>query len=111
MAAGSITEAVKRTRAHAPHGTKIEVETETLDEVREAVAAGAEIIMLDNMSPALIREAVALIDGAAIVEISGGICLDTLANYAMAGVDVISVGALTHSATAADVSLNITARP
>ena len=111
MAAGSITEALKRTRAQAPHGAKIEVEAESLDEVREAVAAGAEIIMLDNMSPALIRQAVALIDAAAIVEISGGICLETLADYAMAGVDVISVGALTHSATAADVSLNITARP
>lgn len=111
MAAGSITEAIKRTRAHAPHGAKIEVETESLDEVREALAAGAEIIMLDNMSPALIQEAIAIIDGAAIIEISGGIGLDTLADYAMAGVDVISVGALTHSATAADVSLNITARP
>jgi nicotinate-nucleotide pyrophosphorylase (carboxylating) len=110
QAAGSIAEAVKRTRMFAPHGSKIEVEAESLDEVREALAAGAEIIMLDNMSPPLIREAVTLINGVAIVEISGGICLDTIADYALAGVDVISVGALTHSATAADVSMIIAAR-
>jgi nicotinate-nucleotide pyrophosphorylase (carboxylating) len=110
QAAGSIAEAVKRTREFAPHCSKIEVEAESLDEVREAIAAGAEIIMLDNMSPPLIREAVTLINGAAIVEISGGICLDTIADYALAGVDVISVGALTHSATAADVSMIIAAQ-
>lgn len=109
-AAGSITEAVKRTRRFAPHCAKIEVEAESLDDAREAVAAGAEIIMLDNMSPSSVRQAVALINGAAIVEISGGICLDTLADYAMAGVDVISVGALTHSATATDVSMIMAAR-
>ncbi len=106
-AAGSIAEAVKRTRALAPHCAKIEVEAESLGEVREAIAASAEIIMLDNMSPALIQEAIALINRAAIIEISGGICLDTLADYAIAGVDVISVGALTHSAPAADVSMNL----
>jgi len=111
LAAGSLTEAVKRARSMAPHSAKIEVETETLNEVREAVAAGAEIIMLDNMSPALAHQAVVLIDGDAIVEISGGITLDTVTDYAMAGVDVISVGALTHSAPAADLSMNITARP
>jgi len=105
LAAGSIAEAVKRTRVNAPHCAKIEVEVETLDEVREAVLASAEIIMLDNMPPSLIREAVKLINGAAIVEISGGISLDTLADYTLPGVDVISVGALTHSAPAADVSM------
>lgn len=111
QAAGSLAEAVKHSRASAPHGAKIEVETETLDDVREALTAAAEIIMLDNMPPSLVHEAVALIDGAAIVEVSGGISLDTLADYAMAGVDVISVGALTHSAPAADVSMIIPTRP
>ena len=110
LAAGSLTEAVRRARLSAPHCAKIEVETESLDDVREAIAAGAEIIMLDNMSPSKVRQAVALIDGAAIVEISGGISLDTLADYAMAGVDVISVGALTHSAPAADLSMIISAQ-
>ena len=106
-AAGSLSEAVRLARDYAPHCAKIEVETETLENVREALAAGAEIIMLDNMSPARIREAITLIDGAAIVEISGGIELDTFTDYAIAGVDVISVGALTHSATAADFSMII----
>lgn len=110
QAAGSLTTAVERARAFAPHGAKIEVETESLDDVREAVAARAEIIMLDNMLPALIREAIALINGAAIVEISGGICLESLTDYAMTGVDVISVGALTHSAPAADLSMTVIAR-
>jgi len=109
QAAGSIEEAVKRTRVFAPHCSKIDVEADSLEEVREAVAASAEIIMLDNMSPSMVREAVTLINGAAIVEISGGICLDTIVDYAMAGVDVISVGALTHSAPAVDVSMLITA--
>lgn len=106
-AAGSLSEAVKLARDYAPHCAKIEVEAETLENVREALAAGAEIIMLDNMSPARIREAITLIDGAAIVEISGGIGLDNFADYAIAGVDVVSVGALTHSATAADFSMII----
>ncbi len=110
LAAGSLTEAVRRARKSAPHCAKIEVETESLDEVREAIAAAAEIIMLDNMPPSLVRQAVALIDGAAIVEISGGVNLETLADYAMAGVDVISVGALTHSAPAADLSMIISAQ-
>jgi nicotinate-nucleotide pyrophosphorylase (carboxylating) len=106
-AAGSLSRAVKLARELAPHTAKIEVETETLDDVREALEACAEVIMLDNMSPAQITEAVELINAAAIVEISGGISLDTIANYALPGVDVISVGALTHSAPAADFSLII----
>ena len=111
LAAGSLTKAVKRCRANAPHCSKIEVEAESLEDVREAITACAEIILLDNMSPALIQEAVTLIGGAAIIEVSGGICLDSLADYAMAGVDVISVGALTHSAPAADLSMIITTLP
>jgi nicotinate-nucleotide pyrophosphorylase (carboxylating) len=92
-------------RDFAPHCAKIEVETENLDDVREALEAGAEVIMLDNMSPAQIQTAVALIDKKAIVEISGGVRLSTVADYALPGVDVISVGALTHSAPAADFSM------
>jgi len=110
-AAGSLLEAVKRARAFAPHCSKIEVEAESLHEVREAVKSGAEIIMLDNMSPAQIRQAVALIDKAAIVEISGGVRLETFADYALPGVDVISVGALTHSAPAADLSMTMAIQP
>ena len=106
-AAGSLSNAVKLARDFAPHTAKIEVETETLDDVREALQSGAEVIMLDNMSPAQISNAVKVINGAAIVEISGGISLDTIAEYALAGVDVISVGALTHSAPAADFSMII----
>lgn len=106
-AAGSLSRAVKLARDLAPHTAKIEVETETLADVREALEARAEVIMLDNMSPAQITEAVGLINAAAIVEISGGISLDTIANYALPGVDVISVGALTHSAPAADFSMII----
>ena len=106
-AAGSIEKAVKLARDFAPHCAKIEVETETLNDVKEALHAGAEVIMLDNMSPAQIEQAVVLIDKAAIVEISGGIRLDTIADYALPGVDVISVGALTHSAPAADFSMII----
>ena len=106
-AAGSLTKAVKMARKLAPHCAKIEVETENLDDVREALEAGAEVIMLDNMSPAQIQAAVALIDSNAVVEISGGVRLSTVADYALPGVDVISVGALTHSAPAADFSMII----
>jgi nicotinate-nucleotide pyrophosphorylase (carboxylating) len=106
-AAGSLTNAVKRARAAAPHLAKIEVEAKTLAEVRQAVRAGAEAIMLDNMTPELIHQAVALIGGKAVVEVSGGVRFDTLRDYALPGVDVISVGALTHSASAVDLSLTI----
>jgi nicotinate-nucleotide pyrophosphorylase (carboxylating) len=106
-AAGSLKNAVRLARESAPHCAKIEVETESLDDVRQALEAKAEVIMLDNMQPAEIEQAVALIDKAAIIEISGGIGLDTMADYAQAGVDIISVGALTHSAPAADFSMII----
>ena len=104
-AAGSLANAVKLTRGLAPHCAKIEVETETLGDVIEALQAGAEVIMLDNMSPTRIEQAVSLINKAAIIEISGGVSLSTIADYALPGVDVISVGALTHSAPAADFSM------
>jgi nicotinate-nucleotide pyrophosphorylase (carboxylating) len=109
VAAGSLAKAVKLTRAAAPHLAKIEVEAKTLDEVNEAVRAKAEVILLDNMAPALIRRAVAAIDGRAVIEVSGGVRFETLRDYALPGVDVISVGALTHSAAAADLSLTVRA--
>lgn len=106
-AAGSLTKAVELCRAAAPHLAKIEVEAKTLAEVREACLAGAEVILLDNMSPAQVVEAVKLIAGRAVVEISGGVKLATIRDYALPGVNVISIGALTHSAPAADLSLDL----
>ena len=106
-AAGSLAKAVKLARGYAPHCAKIEVETETLDDVKQALQAGAEVILLDNMTVPQIQQAVALINKAAIIEISGGVRLETLADFALPGVDVISVGALTHSAPAADFSMII----
>jgi len=104
-AAGSLANAVKMARDYAPHCAKIEVETENLEDVRAALDAGADVIMLDNMGPEQIRQAVAIIDKAALIEISGGVNLANLVEYALPGVDVISVGALTHSAPAADFSM------
>jgi len=109
-AAGSIALAIERTRATATHLAKIEVEASNLAEVRAAVRAGADVILLDNMTPARVRAAVVLIGGAAVVEVSGGVCLENLREYALPGVDVISVGALTHSAPAADLNMTIAAR-
>lgn len=106
-AAGSLTRAVELCRSAAPHGAKIEVEAKTLAEVKEALRARAEIILLDNMTPEQVRAAVKEIAGRAIVEISGGVKFDTLRDYAQPGVDVISIGALTHSAIAADLSLDV----
>lgn len=106
-AAGSVTAAVTRCREAAPHGAKIECEAKTLAEVREAVKAGAEILLLDNMSPSMIGEAITIIAGSALVEVSGGVRFETLAQYAVPGVDVISIGALTHSAHSADLSLTL----
>ncbi len=106
-AAGSVAEAIARCKAAAPHTAKIECEAKTLDEVSEALKAGAEVIMLDNMSPAMIREAVALIAKRALIEVSGGVRFETLPDYALPGVDLISIGALTHSAPAADLSLTL----
>jgi nicotinate-nucleotide pyrophosphorylase (carboxylating) len=106
-AAGSIAQAIARCRAAAPHSAKIEIEAKTLAEVKEALRAKAEVILLDNMPPEMIRRAIDLIQGAAVVEVSGGVRFETLRDYALPGVDVISVGALTHSATAVDLSLTI----
>jgi len=104
-AAGGVTEAVRRAKSYIPHTIKVEVETETLPQVAEALAAGADIIMLDNMDTAAMGEAVALIGGRALVEASGGVNLESIRGIAETGVDIISVGALTHSARAMDISM------
>ncbi len=104
-AAGSITKAVELARAYAPFVRKIEVETETLDQVKEAVEAGAEIIMLDNMDNDTMKKAVELINGRAQTECSGNVTKERLKEIAEIGVDFVSCGALTHSAPIMDVSL------
>ncbi|HKX54906.1 MAG TPA: carboxylating nicotinate-nucleotide diphosphorylase [Xanthomonadales bacterium] len=110
-AAGSIRKAVTAARTAAPHLCRIEVEADTLQQVDAAVAAGADVILLDNMRPTQIQAAVKRIAGRALVEVSGGVGLHNLGDYLLPGVDVISIGALTHSATAADLSMDIIARP
>ncbi|WP_321532249.1 carboxylating nicotinate-nucleotide diphosphorylase [uncultured Desulfuromonas sp.] len=104
-AAGGITAAIDGARNRAPHTLKIEVETESLQDVQEALDAGADIIMLDNMSLDMLREAVDLIGTRAVTEASGGVNLDTVADIAKTGVNLISVGALTHSSCAVDISM------
>ena len=106
-AAGGITAAVTALRSKIGHMTKIEVETRNLDELKEALAVGADVIMLDNMSPELMKEAVEITAGRAVLEASGGITDETLRAAAESGVDIISVGALTHSVKAFDISMYI----
>lgn len=106
-AAGSVTEAVTRALADRPHGLKVEVEVQALDQLDEALAAGAEAVLLDNMTPGMVREAVSRAGGKALLEASGGITLETVSEYAKTGVDLISVGALTHSVRAIDLSLEV----
>src|SRR3989304_3600031 len=106
-AVGSIKESVRRAREKAPHTLKIEVETEVIEQVKEALAAGADIIMLDNMDINAMRDAIKLIDGKALIEASGGVNLENVRQVAETGVDFISVGAITHSARAMDISMEI----
>jgi nicotinate-nucleotide pyrophosphorylase (carboxylating) len=106
-ASGGIIKAVERVRKKAHHLLRIEVETKTLDEVVEALAAGTDVIMLDNMPVDLMREAVKLVAGRALVEASGNVTLETVRLIAETGVDFISSGSLTHSAPAADISMKI----
>ena len=106
-AAGGITSAITLLRKKLGHMVKIEVETRNLDEVAEALRAGAEIIMLDNMTLDMMREAVKMTDGKVLLEASGGITLDTLRPVAETGVDIISIGALTHSVQAFDISMKL----
>lgn len=104
-AAGGISAAINRARSYIPHTLKIEIETESLADVKEALSAGADIIMLDNMDLETMKEAVILIAGRATVEASGGVNLSSVRSIAETGVDIISVGALTHSAPSMDISL------
>jgi len=106
-ASGGITKALQNTRKNAHHLFKLEVETKNLEEVREALEARADIIMLDNMPVDLMREAVKVVAGRALVEASGNVTLDTVRAIAETGVDLISSGSLTHSAPAADISMKI----
>ncbi len=102
-----IAQACLLARQHAPHGLRISVEVQTLEQTREALRGEADVILLDNMTPPLVRKAVALIHGRALTEVSGGITLQNVREMAEAGADFISIGALTHSAPAADLSMDI----
>jgi nicotinate-nucleotide pyrophosphorylase (carboxylating) len=104
-AAGGITQAINSARAYIPHTLKIEIETETISQVEEALTAGADIIMLDNMELDTMRRAVSIVSGRVQLEASGGVSLETVRAIADTGVDIISVGALTHSARAMDISM------
>jgi nicotinate-nucleotide pyrophosphorylase (carboxylating) len=106
-AAGGIGEAVRRVKDNVPHSFKIEVETSNLQEVKEALDSGVNTIMLDNMSTEMMKEAVAVVNKRVLVEASGNTGLDNIEEIAAAGVDFISVGALTHSAKAVDISLKV----
>ena len=97
-----------RARALTPSLTKIEIECDTLEQVREAADARADVILLDNMSATMMREAVEIVDGRCEVEASGGITLETIRDKAESGVDYISVGRMTQSAPAADIGLDVT---
>lgn len=105
--AGSITKAVEKAKANIGHMVKIEVETESAEQVREAVKAGADIIMFDNQSPDEVKDLVALVPEHITTEVSGGITLETLPGYRDTGVDYISLGMLTHSPRALDISFNL----
>lgn len=107
IAAGGIAKAIEKARSTVPHTMKIEIEVETLDQVEEALAASADILLLDNMSVDFMRAAVERIAGRAIIEASGGITLDQIEAVAATGVDLVSVGALTHSAMPLDMSLDL----
>lgn len=108
-AAGSITKAITAARRHAPHSVRIECEVESLDELREAIAAGAEALLLDNMDDATLAEAVDIAgpkgQRRVLLEVSGGVTLERLPSLARIGLDLVSVGALTHSAPAVDLSM------
>lgn len=108
-AAGGVRAAVRRARARAPHVARVEVEVETMEQLAEALDAGAEVILLDNMSPAQVRAAVAAVAGRAVTEASGSIRLDNARAYAEAGVDVISTSALTGAVRRVDLSLELEA--
>ena len=103
---GGLTAAIKKAKAHVPALTKVEVECDHLDQVEEALAAGADMLLLDNMDPETLRQAVAIVDGQIPLEASGGINLETIRGVAETGVDFISVGRITQSAPAVDIGLD-----
>jgi len=104
---GGIEAAIERAKARAGHSVKIEVECDTLEQVERAAKGGADILLLDNMAPEILRQAVGIVDGRALCEASGGINLQTIRAVAQTGVDLISVGALTHGAVNLDVGLDV----
>lgn len=106
-AAGGIEKAVRMARAGTDHLKRVEVEVTSFDELEQALKVGADVIMLDNMSPSQVRQAVKRVAGQVQLEVSGGVNLQTVRDYAVAGVDFISVGALTHSFKSADISLEL----
>ena len=108
VAAGGIRNAVERARQVVPHTAKIEIEVETVEQVDEALEAGADILLLDNMPPGIMQRVVQEVGDRAVTEASGGITLDKVKTVAATGVDLISVGALTHSAMPMDISLTLT---
>ena len=107
VAAGGIDAAIRRARERLGHMVKIEIEVDTLDQLREVIAVGADAVLLDNMSLEELREAVALVDGRMVTEASGGITLANLGEVAAAGVDIVSLGWLTHSAPILDIGLDV----
>ena len=108
VAAGGIEAALSAARAHAGHMVKIEIEVTSLEELAEALKYPIDAVLLDNMEPSMLREAVAMVDRRAITEASGGVSLDTVRAIAESGVDLISIGALTHSAPILDLGLDFT---
>ncbi len=104
----SLSQACRLAKQQAPHGLRISVEVESLSQVREALKGNADILLLDNMAPSKIRQAVKISKNKALVEISGGITLNNIQDFIDTGADIISIGALTHSAQATDISMDIT---
>ena len=105
-AAGGVSRAIQRARAYAPHTCRIECEVDTREQLQEALSAGADIVMLDNFDDEQVRDALGLVDRKALVEVSGGITIERVASLGALGVDVISVGALTHSSPSSDLGLD-----
>ncbi|MCL5406101.1 MAG: carboxylating nicotinate-nucleotide diphosphorylase [Deltaproteobacteria bacterium] len=106
-AAGGVAESVRRARENAPHTLRVEVEVENIEQLREALTAGADIVLLDNFSREMLKEAVAVAKGRVLLEASGGVSLETVRAIAETGVDFVSCGALTHSARAIDLSMEM----
>ena len=105
--AGGVPAALRAAKSFAGHLVRVEIEVDTLDQLREVIAEGADVVMLDNMEPAMLRKGVAMVAGRMRVEASGGVNLESVKAIAESGVDLISVGALTHSARVMDVGLDI----